>query len=210
VGTITRLQGQRRRDRVSVFIDGEYAFSLALEVAATLHRGQDLAPDDIERLAARDEYTSALDHTLRYLSFRPRSRHELAVYLDKRDVPEGIRDDVLARLSELGLLDDPAFAEWWVRNRTQHQPRGALALRSELAVRGVAEHVIANAVADIDEEAMAVELAVSRAARYADLPRALFDRRLGGYLQRRGFRYDVVRIALSRAWQQVGDIGHQS
>ena len=53
--------------------------------------------------------------------------------------------------TKLRYVDDPAFAEWWVRNRTENQPRGALALRSELAAHGVAENVIAQAVADIDE-----------------------------------------------------------
>jgi regulatory protein len=206
VGTITALQRQRRRrDRVSVFVDDEYAFSLAIEVAATLRRGQDLSPEDIESLAHRDEYATALDRSMRFLSYRPRSEKELVRYLDERDVPPEVRDEVIERLAQLGLVDDAAFAEWWVRNRSEHKPRGALALRSELARCGVPDDVIGRAVTGVDEDSLARALAVSRAHRYAGMTREQFSRRLGGYLERRGFRYDAVRPAVDQAWEHLCD-----
>ncbi|MFN2250477.1 MAG: RecX family transcriptional regulator [Anaerolineae bacterium] len=206
MGTITALQRQRRRrDRVSVFIDDEYAFSLALEVAATLRRGQELTDADIERLTERDEYASALDRSMRYLSYRPRSRREIERYLDEREVPPPTRDAVLERLMDLGLVDDEAFAGWWVRNRSEHKPRGALALRSELVECGVPDRIIGGALAGLDEDALATRLALAQGERYAGLPREQFDRRLGGYLSRRGFRYEAVRSALARAWRQVSE-----
>lgn len=207
MGTITALQRQRRRrDRVSVFVDDEYAFSLTLELAATLRRGQELSPEDVERLAQRDEYATALDRSMGYLSYRPRSRRELSRYLDDRDVPVSVREQVLARLSELGLVDDVAFADWWVRNRSEHKPRGSLALRSELVECGVPQDVIGRALEGIDEDALAADLAVSRAHRYASLSREMFDRRLGAYLDRRGFRYDAIRAAVARAWDHLDEV----
>lgn len=201
---VTRLQTQqRRRTRVSVFLDGEYAFSLALDLAIELHRGQQLGPEEVARLRARDEVRQALDRSMRYLSHRPRSRSEVERYLKERDVSAAARAAALERLEELELVDDPAFAAWWVENRLEHKPRGAIALRSELAARGVASDVIDEAIGQLDEGPIASELAVRRAHRYARLDRPTFDKRLGAYLQRRGFRFDVVRAALDAAWSSL-------
>lgn len=201
---VTRLQKQQRRqDRVSVFLDGEYAFSLALDLAIELHRGQELNEDEIERLRTRDEVRSALDRAMRFLAYRPRSAAEVSRYLREKEVSEAAQHSVLQRLRELELVDDVAFAQWWVENRLQHQPRGAIALRSELSARGVPSEVIEEAISDLDEEGVASGLAVRRAHRYEGLDRRTFDKRLGGYLRRRGFSYEAVRGALNDAWDRL-------
>jgi regulatory protein len=204
VAIVTRLQKQQRRqDRVSVFLDGEYAFSLALDLAIELHRGQELNEDEIERLRTRDEVRSALDRAMRFLAYRPRSAAEVSRYLREKEVSEAAQHSVLQRLRELELVDDVAFAQWWVENRLQHQPRGAIALRSELSARGVPSEVIEEAISDLDEEGVASGLAVRRAHRYEGLDRRTFDKRLGGYLRRRGFSYEAVRGALNDAWDRL-------
>jgi len=205
-GVVTQLQLQRRRtDRVNVFLDEEYAFSLVLDLAAGLARGQVLSDADVERLQAEDAYRVGLDRALRYLGSRPRSRAEVEGYLRERDVPEAVAGRVLERLAGLDLVDDRAFAVWWVANRAAHQPRGRLALRSELAARGVDRRTIEEAVIEVDDEEAAVALARSRAERYRGLPREGFDHKLGGLLRRRGFGYEATRSALDAAWEQLSE-----
>lgn len=203
-GVVTQLQLQRRRtDRVNVFLDDEYAFSLALDLAAGLSRGQVLSDGDVEGLRAEDAYRVALDRALGYLASRPRSRAEIDGYLREREVDEPARGRVLERLETLALVDDHAFAAWWVANRGAHRPRGRLALRSELAARGLSRDAIEAAVAEVDDEDAAVALALSRAERYRGLDRAGLEHRLGGYLRRRGFDYATVRRALDAAWSRL-------
>jgi regulatory protein len=204
--TITRLEPQARQpDRVNVYLDGAFAFGLSLDVAARLRIGTVLDAADLERLRADEEYHRALDRALAQLGRRPRSRQELARYLGGKDVAPELAERVLARLGELGLVDDAAFAEWWVENRGRHRPRGAQALRQELWAKGIGRDEQAAALDGLDEDALALDVARAQAHRYARQPREVFERRLGGLLARRGFGHEAVRRAVAAAWAARGD-----
>jgi regulatory protein len=204
--TVTLLQLQERhRDRVNVHLDGEYALSLCLDVAIALRRGQELTDEEVARLAADDAYRRGLDRALRFLAHRPRSRQEVSRHLASADVSPTAAARVTERLTALGLVDDLAFARWWVDNRSTHQPRGRLALRHELATHGVAREDIDAAMSDLDEEALALDAARPHLGRLAGLDRSAFNRKLGGILARRGFAPDTVRDALDSAWRAARD-----
>ena len=201
---ITFLQLQKKRtDRVNVHLDEEFAFGLALDIAAELRLGQQLSEDEITALRQEDAYRVALDRGAAFLKSRPRSVNEVRQQLTKKECePEAI-ERALQRMADLGYVDDHAFARWWVENRMQHRPRGRLALRSELQQRAVPDDVIAEALQDVDEDAAASRLALQRASRYEGDDRAAFDRWLGAYLRRRGFTYSSVKTALDEAWRSM-------
>jgi len=70
--TITALTLQKRnRQRVSVFLDGEYSFGLARIVAAWLEVGQELSDEKIAQLRAEDEREVAYQRALRLIQYRP-------------------------------------------------------------------------------------------------------------------------------------------
>ncbi|MCB0215303.1 MAG: RecX family transcriptional regulator [Caldilineae bacterium] len=201
---ITRLQLQRgRRQRVNIYLDEEYAFSLQLDLAASLQRGQRLSAAEVEALKAEDAYRAALDRALAFLEHRPRSRREVQDKLIGEDCDPIPVERVLERLEALALVDDARFAEWWVSNRLQHRPRGERALRHELRQRGIDEAVAQAAVQGLDEHELARRVALEQAERYRGHDRQRFDRRLGSWLQRRGFGWEAVRGALDHAWRQV-------
>lgn len=204
-GEITGLEAQRnRRDRVSVFVDGRYAFSLQGILAAELHQGQELTDHDIQDLEQRDAAETAYERALHYLSFRPRSEWEIRRYLQKkRGVDGGSTEDVLARLRRVGLVNDGEFARYWVENRESFRPRGRWALRAELRQKGVPPEAIEASLADLDEEASAMNAARRRARRLARLDEGAFHRRLLGFLQRRGFDYGVSRKVASHLWREL-------
>ncbi len=200
---ITALQEQKRnRRRVSVYLDGRYAFGLQEMTAAGLKVGQTLSPQDVERLQHQDEAEVAYERALGFLSYRPRSRAELLAYLRRHGVPEATAEPVLQRLSGAGLLDDQAFARYWVENREAFRPRGMRALRMELRRKGVADAAIAEATQGLDEVAGAYQAALGRARRLRDLDRETFRRRMSAFLLRRGFDYDTVKETVERLWRE--------
>ena len=94
----------------------------------------------VERRAANAEISDpslVLAAALRFLEARPRSTAEVR----RRLVTHGYRADLVegcvARLLDLGVLDDEAFARGWVESRDRARPRGERALRSELARKGI-------------------------------------------------------------------------
>jgi regulatory protein len=118
MGTITALEIQKRnKERVNVYLDGEYAFSLALIEAAKLRKGQPLTDAEIDALRGEDDVTRAVDYAANFLSYRPRSVAEVRRNLEKKDLSEVVIEQAIDRLQQLGYVDDVAFARYWLENR---------------------------------------------------------------------------------------------
>jgi len=204
MGKITALKYQKKnRDRVSVYLDGQFAFGLPAIVAASLKSGQSLSEAEIEALRQQGVVEGAYDRALDYLSYRPRSRAEIVTYLEGRDVPGGQIEEVVERLERAGLLDDDAFARYWVENRERFRPRGLHALRYELRRKGINDEVIEQALASIDVSSSAYRAAETKARQLQHLDPATFRRKLLDYLARRGFEYEVAKDATERHWIEL-------
>ena len=203
-GKITALRVQKRRtNRVSVFIDDEYAFSLQDVIAAQLRLGQELPQEQIRELHRRNAAETAYERVLHYLSYRPRSRCEVERYLQRKEVDATTIESVLQRLERAGLLDDEDFAQRWVDNRERLRPRGKWALRSELRRKGIASEVIDAALDNVDEEQNAMNAARRRYTRLVRHDEQTFRRRLLGFLQRRGFSYQTSQQVTDHFWQKA-------
>ncbi len=141
---------------------------------------------------------------LRKLTAAPRSRAQLADDLAARDVPEAVATAVLDRFTEVGLVDDAAFAEVWVRTRHTGRGLSRSALRRELRAKGVDDETVAGAVDGIDDDAEAEtarNLVARRLGSTRGQPAEVRLRRLVGQLARKGYpgglAMRVVREALA-------------
>ena len=203
-GTITTLRFQKRnKDRVNVYLDGKFAFGLAVIEAVRLKVGQELSDDEIVRLQMRDEVEKAYERARNFLSYRPRSEAEVRRNLGKKSVEEKVVEAVIERLTRTGLLDDREFARYWVENRLQFNPRGLRGLRHELWQKGITDSVVAEALADIDVEAAARKAAEAGARRLANLEARDFRRKLQAYLSRRGFSYTVIKPLIEELLEEM-------
>ncbi len=208
MGVITQLKVQKRdKDRVSVFVDGEYAFSVSMLAAANLRREQELTPGEIAELKREGDAHLAYQRAVRYLGYRPRSTAEIERYLGKKEYGEEIVADVVSRLERQGYLDDHAFATFWVENREQFRPRGKRALAYELRQKGVPRDVIDRALQGVEEEDAAWSAVSAKLQRWAELDEYEFKQRVMGHLSRRGFPYAVCRETADRAWKELGSAG---
>ena len=201
---ITALRFQKRnKDRVNVYLDGEFAFGLAAIEAAHLRTGQKLGPADIEHLKALDEVEKAYERALNFLSYRPRSKAEIQRNLRKKGLDDEVIQTVIDRLERAGLLNDPDFARYWVENRVRFKPRGLRALRHELRQKGVSTTVIDQVLQDVEEESLARKAAEAGARRFTHLPPREFRRKMQGYLSRRGFSYPVIAPLLDALEERI-------
>jgi regulatory protein len=203
--TITALQIQKRnKERVNVFLDGEFAFAVNIMRAAELRKGQELTASEVEALQVEDERQTAYQKALRFLGHRPRSQREVEQRLAaKAYTPDQIAY-VVQRLREEGYLDDVAFAQYWRENRDQFRPRSARALRYELRQKGVDKQVIDETLADADDEAAAWAAIEPKLGRWQGLDEIAFGQKVLGFLARRGFGHDVARRIMKRAWSELG------
>jgi len=195
-----------RLRQVRVYLDSGESMILALEtvVEAGLHPGLVLTDSDIQNLHAQDMRQRCHDAALIYLSYRPRSEQEIRTHLAQKKFPVDVVEATVTRLKETGLVDDAAFARFWVENREAFRPRSGRALRAELARKGVSSEIIATVLPTDDAEA-AYRAAQARGRRLVGLDYVTFRRRLIPYLQRRGFTYEVANSAALRLWRELQD-----
>ncbi|NJN54807.1 MAG: hypothetical protein HC804_08690, partial [Anaerolineae bacterium] len=188
MGTITALTTQRRNpNRVSVFLDGEFAFGLAAITAVPLRIGQELTADKMQQLQEADELENAKESAIRFVEVRPRSIAEVRTRLRQKGFAETAVDHACERLQAVGLLDDLIFAQYWVEQRETFKPRSQMALRQELQQKGVSREIIDSVLTEVDDTAVARAAALKQAPRWQHLPEEEFKLKLNGHLQRRGF-----------------------
>lgn len=208
-GRITALKVQKHnRRRVNVHIDGHFAFGLAAVEAMRLKVGQHLSATEIAALKEKDQAAVAYERALDFLSYRPRSVAEVRRRLTKKQFNSQTIDEVVARLSRAGLLDDEAFTRFWLENRDTYRPRGSRALRYELRQKGVADSVIDGLLVNYDETDAAYRAACRQAqklARRHDLD--TLRSKLFTFLSRRGFSYSIARDAADRVLTELSEEG---
>ncbi len=201
-GAITRLVYQKRNaQRVNVYLDDVYAFALPDTEAAQLKVGQHLSDAEIADLQQVNAEAKAFDRALRFLGSRPRSSHEVEARLEEAGYEDETRAKVLERLQRLSYIDDRAFAAWWVDNRSRFNPRSSRALQQELRQKGIANPLIEHALASVDDDELALAAGRNRADRWRHLPREAYDKKMLGFLQRRGFNYYSARNATNELWK---------
>jgi regulatory protein len=149
----------------------------------------------------------------RFLATRPRTRWEVERRLRRAGTEEPEILAALDRLTELGYLDDAAFARWWGEQRDRHSPRGRRMIEAELRQHGVPREVIEAYREEHAEPARAAEdaglpgdeterarQALAKHLRGRPMPGdARAVQRVGMYLIRRGFDADIVRTTLRAA-----------
>lgn len=201
---ITAIEAQKKNpNRVNVHLDGEFAFGLARITAAWLKVGDILTDERIAALQAEDMREQALQQALLFLSYRARSEKEIRQNLKKHEYSEDAVEYALTRLRENRLANDNEFAQAWVENRSTFRPRSRRALTLELRQKGIDEETVKEAVANLDEEALAYETAQKRAPRLTSLEWGEFRKKLSEHLARRGFPYSVVTSVVTRIWNET-------
>jgi len=147
-----------------------------------------------------------------FLGTRPRSRWEVERRLKRAGTTAEVVDATVERLTELGYLDDLAFARWWTEQRDRHAPRGHRMIAAELRQHGVPSEIIDQLrdpafdrlSVDADElpgsEQERARAALDRHLRGRPLPTdAAQLHRIGTFLARRGFDPETIRSAIRQA-----------
>ncbi len=191
-----RRNGRRERDRpVAIGASGT-----AGPTRPDRRRGGEPAGHPEDDLG--DPESVARSICLRLLAGAARPRAGLAAALRLRGIPDDVADRVLDRFTEVGLIDDQAYAEAFVAAKHRERALGATALRTELRRKGVDEDTVLHAVRTIDQDAER-ERARALIAKRLDAAMAHGEsaarRRLVGLLARRGYPPEVAFAVVDEA-----------
>ncbi|MFQ5435368.1 MAG: regulatory protein RecX [Anaerolineae bacterium] len=204
MGKITALELQKKnKNRISIFLNGKFALGVTAVAAHGLKIGQELSLSDIEQIEQKEAAEQARQAALRLLNYRPRSAAEIRRGLRKKGFTDDIIQPVIDRLTAVDLLNDEAFARYWVDQRETFKPRSQFALRQELQQKGVSRDIIDAALETVDEETAARQAAQKKARQLSRLSEESFRAKLGGFLGRRGFHYGLIKQITEEMWQAV-------
>ncbi len=164
-----------------------------------------LPPDPVAEGPAEDPEQVARKILLDQLTGRARSRSELRAKLAARNVPDDVAERLLDRFTEVGLVDDAAFARSWVESRQTSRGLAPRALAQELRRKGVSDEDTQAALDDLDQDSQeeAARVLVRRKLRsMRSLDTTTATRRLVAMLARKGYgsglAFAIVRDELSR------------
>jgi len=203
--TITAIKSQQKNpNRVNIYVDGSYRFSLSRIVAAWLQVGEILDEKAKQKLLEQDEYEVAFSRAAHYLSYRARTTSELQRKLNDLGFPEAVVENVIQRCTELHMLNDAEFAETFVHFRINNRPRSKRLLAMELRAKGLPDNLIQCALSDAhDDSQLAYQTAKLYLKRVETLPYPEFQHKLMGYLTRRGFVYSQCRQTIHLLWNEL-------
>lgn len=158
--------------------------------------------------APGDPETVAKQICLRQLTAAAKPRAALADVLRRRGIPDDVAASVLDRFTEVGLIDDEAYAAAYVSTKQRDRSLGAGALRMELRRKGLDDEVVTAAVADIDEvdeRQRAADLVARRIDAAMQAGSVAARRRLVGLLARRGYPPGLAHAVVSDAVAAYAD-----
>ncbi len=151
-----------------------------------------------------DEYTKFQNIAIKFLSYRPRSEKELREKLLKKRAPQEVLEEVIGFLKEQKFLSDEEFVKWWIRQRTEFNPKSARIIKLELRQKGIDQDTIEKALIEHASEELTVSdlekaktLVAKRIGKYKGLSKYELLQKLSPYLGRRGFDYDTIKEAIS-------------
>ena len=206
---ITDIQIQaKRKDRVSVFLNGEFAFGLHQDVLlkSGIAKGDLLTEREIEEICDLEERRSAKEKAMRLLAHRARSRKELNDRLFRAGFSENHIEWTLGELDRLNLINDAEFAKMFARDRMLSKPMGEFLLRQELRHKGILdpdiELAIQEAYKEQSESQYARKLAVKQKKKQMKLNPEKAQQRVADFLQRRGFHWDITKDIMEQ-WDSL-------
>ncbi|MEK4241372.1 regulatory protein RecX [Janibacter indicus] len=159
-------------------------------------------PEPATRDADSDPHAVARAVVLRQLTGAPKSRKQLQEALTRKGCPPEVAREVLDRFEEVGLVDDEAYAQAFIRSKQAGRGLARRAISHELRAKGVDDELAQSLLDEVDpedERARAHELVAKKLRSMHGLDRAVQTRRLAGMLARKGYGHDVARVVITEA-----------
>lgn len=196
---ITKIEPQKRnRKRMSVYIDGAFAFGVDMEVAYVcgLKEGLEVDKEWIDAVVQKEELLRAQNYALNLLSFRARSEKEIAERMAQKGYEPFIIDKTIAYLKEQGYINDKAFAEAFIKDKLELNGHGRNRIRWELYKKGVSRELVDELLEKVvtpDEEYEKAKMLAERKMKlWQKDSKPVQYRKLSGLLARKGYPFDLA------------------
>jgi len=210
---VTDLTVQKKNsNRFNLFIDKEFYCGLSVNTVAkhNLYKGLEYTDDQLERIVVTDIEERLFDRCCNYLSRGFKSTFKLRQYIKdlffkKNNVwwtedlefdKNIITESIVKRLTKIGLLNDRAYAEAFIRDKMRFSPKSRFALMQDLFSKGINKEIASQALdTEMKDEYTLLEEAYIKKYKETDI--TLQDKKKINFLRRRGFAWDLITKFIS-------------
>lgn len=206
---IAKITTQKKnKERFNIFLDHgkgeEYAFSVDQDVLISfqLKKGMELDDLDISEIQFEDEVKKAFNLALNFLSYRMRSTKEVKDYLKKKEVDDPIIPDVIHKLAGYKYINDEEFAKAYVQTQINTTLKGPEIIKQELIEKGIEQDILLKSLElfTMDEQIeKCMKLITKTIPKNNKVSERQTKQKLEQTLQRKGFTWDVIQIAMEEA-----------
>lgn len=197
---ITEVSPQKNDPRrVNVYLDGEYSFSLDDVDALVLgiKAGREISEKELQNLLFESQFGKAKSKAMDILSRKSISTASLKKELTDKGYEEIIADEVINELTELGYLDDLAYAVMFLE-MCHEKMWGIKKVRYELKQRGIDDFTIEDALCQMPlPTAEDIAQAIGAKYGYEDISDIKTKQRIMRHFAQRGFDFSDIEKAIS-------------
>jgi regulatory protein len=194
---ITDIKPQiKRPNRYSVYVDNKYEFSLSESALlnSKIVKGQDIEAKLLRQLNKLSNDDKIYSQVLNYAARNLKTQWEIKFYLQRKEAPPALIDNILNKLSDIGLVDDYKYAKTYINNKRLLHPTSRRKITFELRKKHIDGQLIDKAleVEGFSDNSTLQDLIdrKRRQAKYQD------DLKLMQYLARQGYNYEDIKAAL--------------
>ena len=193
---ITNIELQKNRKRYNIYIDDEVAFGISDELRYKfgLHIDDNIEQDFIEDILKSEEQMKAINYALKLLSYNRKTEKGMYDSLKRKGYDESIIEIAIDSLKDKKYIDDIDYAKAFINDKRNINNYGSNRIKYDLLKKGISKEIIGSTLnIDSDEEYnSAYELAVKKLKTYKGQEKHVVYRKLGGFLQRKGYSYEII------------------
>ncbi|MBC8596109.1 regulatory protein RecX [Qingrenia yutianensis] len=199
---ITDITPQKNnKNRVSVFVDGKYSFSLddTDMVRLKVKIGSEITENEIEIFNKECNLSKARMRLMQVINRKAASRKMLFDDLAKHGYDREIIDIALDEFERLGYIDDEVFALEYAKSAYSFKRHGKIRIVSDLTHKGVPREIAQNAVDDLDtDERSNIEEIIRERFMHIDFSDYKEKQRVVRYFASRGFNFSDIFAVIDR------------
>ena len=150
-------------------------------------------------LKVKSDFDKAQSVAINFINYRLRSEQELRSRLIK-NFDAQIVDSVIEKMYDFGFLNDSRFAKVFTESHVISRPKSKSYIKRELIKKGIDKELADSAVKNINDNAICLKLAIKKSSKLSNLPWSDFQKKMFGFLSRKGFNYSISNSATKEAW----------
>ena len=205
MGIVSKIEYQKNKTRVNIYVDGEFFCGLNSEVLFSnqIKVGSEVDEQRLKGLIFESEVKKGVSYVFGLLAKKPYAEREIRTKLYQKGYLNEATQKIIETIKEYKLIDDSDYAKTYVDSNKTKSKRE---IEFNLSQKGIDKHIIQNAVNDIENDDEMAKIDIITAKYMKNKPKTSENlQKLFRYLQGKGFEFELIKNKISKLKEQVND-----